>query len=877
MSKGTENDDLLKAISSLGGGKSRPSLMQGLNLIGQQYLAPQTNIPSTFGNFYVGSPTAVMSDFAPLPLDWIEQDLATKQAGINQAETLAALAPQLGAFAAAPFRDEVKRQINQEYRLSELPQEWSKLLMSNPQAAQKVIQEYAGLQAKMAADPRLSKLAEEFNKFSKMTNEDFKTGHSNVFNQDTQSWKQLPIEQAPIYVADEAEEYIKKYYTPNLAATVTEVAAKNGMINPVVDAAGNLQYYNPGTKRTESVSLWDPKNPYTPAAVQFLSEKLRNDPNPQRRYILAEKRGLGDDPQKYYNYMLQTLSSQMYQKNTIEGDNLIIKDPPSGPVNQGPSPASSSSNIIQTPTVGADSGGYVSSAVSQSILNNREALQGYQSEYNNAVTQGLQDPIVAQSFDYFFKGGNGQFTNRWKKFTDKVNTGNPEGDALIKSYNPHQMLQEFFSNDKKYITEKYKMSEDFYKELKNDIEAGMLEMMSVGDDDTQYFLDDLFSKMNNINQVQRELDAAEALNNSINNQVINKSTELQSLKKQYPKEFDKVLELYNKYGSDIIDDASTYSGGPIGTERLKETTYAAIKELTDNGFLEYDKFGKGFRTIGAFTDFRKAFGKKFKEMEEKTEFRVDRKLLKVIGKEPKDYMTHNLVSGTITESDIMGSITTSDGKNVYNQNDVLSIAKAINPKFGDKIEKMEGKLGYNELTNGLVALYTVTSDEGKQVTIEGKPPGSQRDTLEVARELLQEPDEEDRALGKMILVRAAMDEKHSSKVISFFNPDIKLSNNLNIDVTVGNNQFRLKTVQAPGLKDPVKTIVRLVNGQEVPVTYVGKDAKGNTINANKINSPAHAFQIMGDSILTGINPTLGGQGGSSQGGKPNSGARITYK
>jgi hypothetical protein len=869
-------EQLLKAIAGIGGGaKPRASLMQGLNLAGQQYFQPSTNIPSTFGDFYVGSPTAVMSNFVPLPLDWMEEDLASKQAAVNQAEQLIAQTPQLGAFAAAPFRDKVKEDIINEYKFRQLPEEWSKKIMANPLAAKKISQEYANLQSRLTADPRLSKLAEEFKKFSEMKDEAFKTGYSNVWNEATQSYVQIPIEQAPIYVADEAEEYIKKYYTPNLAATVTEVATQKGMINPVVDSAGNLQYYNPGTRKTESVSLWDKNNPYTPLAVKLLSEKLMTDPNEQRRYILAEKRGLGDDPQKYYNYMLQTLFPQMYQKNTIEGDDLTIKDPPA--VNTegggGGTTLPAGVNIVTQELGGFDATGMSLDLLTEGLKTATTNAQAANSAFSAYMQEILNtSPELRQELNIAFSGDNvtpGALYEFQKSLIEK----NPKMASQLQSMDTAQMLQIYFGNTKENLTKRYNLTEKEYKKANDLIVGTLFNYASSGTSaEHQAFANNLFEKLSQKTAAEQEYNDHKNIVEAINSQLYKDTPEFKKYQEENPESSTVFKTMLMPYKYEDVIEAITKSTSGVRSFVASEDAKAVQKKLIQSGDLSLDEDGNPVITTSQLKDFYNAFKTTKAKKTATADIKSNRVKIDVIGSdaERSKLTTHNITRdlGEPSDDEILTNLIQSsggDGKSPYSNMDLLSIVKTLNPKFGSEIKKRTRQLIFNETTGGVKQGIVLEDEKGKTILVESNIPGGSDIAYKIGIELLSDPDNKERALGAQVLAKSFTSQADGSKIHYFFNPNIKLSPGLSIDVKLGNMPYRLKTVKnSDGTIS--RDMVKLQNGQEIPMIYRGVDRNGKSISYNNIDNAMTAFQILGFDVAAaaGINID-GGSGGSSSG------------
>jgi len=857
--------------------KSRPSLMSGLALAGQQYFDTPYNIPSTFGDFYVGSPTAVVSNFVPMPLDFMQEQGEQAQQNYDAALLLAQTKPEQfkQLIQAAPFNQETRDLLIKEYGLDVKPEQWAKELVYNPAAAQKIATDISALGERFKADPRTTSIADEYTRWTeKIMNEPYQTGWANFRDPITGAFKQLdPSKVKAEFVVDDHMEYWNKQYQPKFVARVLESIRTTG----------------DGTETLEDISFSDPR---IQTAIEGIAYEMMMDPNPQTSRIMRETMSFGENFDRWKQFVSDQVAEQMYTEKTLD-----LSEVGTGTGTTTPSPVNpiSPTNIYQTDIPGTGNiTTFELGKMAEATTMLEQDLQTAESTYRNTIYQALQDPdnaTVRNAFDEYFKGGKGLTTDRLTNSKNiligaidasKIDSKTKQNlKNTLGNMSASQLLSVYFSNTKDELQEKYKLNNELFTKLENEVQSGMLELYKSGDADITTFLDKSFEELSRRNILEQELERITTLNKSVTNQVISQSDELKKLEKEDKADFDKINNIYNKYGYKLVEEAVFLAdiSGPsllLSGKKKLPIHFQIERDLTNNGFLTIPFHSEGNEAVFSkdFERYRNSFNKKANEIEASSGFAVNRKQIDVEGEKRGDYITHQLGVGTaeeLTDAVILGAVQVADGKSPYSSMSITDIAKNLNPKFGEKIEKRSKKLIYNEVTGGLKNLFILTDENGNQAYLEGKVAGSPEDHLKIAYELMSEKEEEDRALGRMVLARSFMGDANSSKVLSFFNPKLTLSPNTQINVSVGNVDFTMVTKPIAGSKNVSRQLFINNNGKLEEIAYRGQDYKGNAITDLNIKDPAHAFQIMGHAVATKAG--IGGPGGSSTGGKPQPGAK----
>jgi len=313
--------------------KTRASLMQGMNLAGQKYFQVPYNIPSTFGNFYVGSPTETVSDFVPLPLDYIQEDMANMQTDYDTAALTAQEQPDVlkNMVQAAPFNSEFRDKLLKEYALNDKAEKWAKELAYNPLAAEKIARDVRGLSSKFISDPRTEAIKQEYQKYlNTIQKSKYQTGWSNFWNDGDKSWNQLDPTLSPAdYTEDDHMTYVKNNYIKDLKENIRTSLSGKG-ITDIKEVNGIIYYTDKGTNLLQQINPDDPNDPFVKQALQGLATEMYNDPHPQIERIAKPQRGI-DNLEKAYEFIKNLHANQFYRRSIVKpGDDKIISSPKSG-------------------------------------------------------------------------------------------------------------------------------------------------------------------------------------------------------------------------------------------------------------------------------------------------------------------------------------------------------------------------------------------------------------------------------------------------------------------------------------------------------------------------------------------------------------------
>lgn len=302
--------------------KSRPSLMSGLALAGQQYFDAPYNIPSTFGDFYVGSPTAVVSNFVPMPLDFMQQQGEDIQAQYDLATSIAQEYPEIyqQMVQAAPYNMPTREAMINEYQLKEKPKQWSKDLLLDPSSAKRIAQEVFTLGEKFKADPRTAAIKNEYDKWkTNLINASYTTGWSNFWDPAKQQFISLdPTKMPSDFTEDKHMEYLKQYYVKDLTASVKETLSSQGIKYTEDPVTGIISYTKPGSTTVETIDPKDPNNSYVSNAISGLADVLLADPHPQASRIIRSNMGIQEKDQAI-KLLTALHAPQFYKKETVTG------------------------------------------------------------------------------------------------------------------------------------------------------------------------------------------------------------------------------------------------------------------------------------------------------------------------------------------------------------------------------------------------------------------------------------------------------------------------------------------------------------------------------------------------------------------------------
>lgn len=863
----------------------KPSLMTGLALAGQQYFDTPYNIPSTFGEFYVGSPTAVMSDFVPMPLDFMQEQGEQAQQNYDAALLLAQTKPEQfkQLIQAAPFNQETRDLLIKEYGLDVKPEQWAKELVYNPAAAQKIATDISALGERFKADPRTTSIADEYTRWTeKIMNEPYQTGWANFRDPITGAFKQLdPSKVKAEFVVDDHMEYWNKQYQPKFVARVLESIRTTG----------------DGTETLEDISFSDPR---IQRAIEGIAYEMMMDPNPQTSRIMRETMSFGENFDRWKQFVSDQVAEQMYTKKTLD-----LSEVGTGTTTTpAPSPVNPINDLVYQSEFGAGNTVTVfdSDVINQNIKNGRESLQVLNSGFNQFMSDLLTDPtqrkFISEAFDYKDASGN-SITSIFKE-TLKNKKGFEAVYNQIKDWGSGELLASFFSIPKERFKTNFNFTEEEYKEIQSSIDAGLITYSATAPNENRGIVDEIWAERAKAKNLENQISQNEAFLQNITDETLRLSSTDSEVTKLRRNAHPKLEEVIKQFGIKEVQNALGKIGkGPMEAVIEGSATFDSpiMKALVNAGVVTevpYKIYDKGYvkevkksyqETPGYNNDeYTTKLTNKQNEYLANNQIKMNRTKVEAQKTEAtKDLTIRNLpetIASNLTNSEILyalqtDAITGEGGKSIYSDMSLEEIINKKNPDFD--FENMEGKPTMIIIDNPAVGKprrgFVFKDNKGNEVILEaGWGSMTPTDQAKMAFEMMSEQEPKDRAVGARWISQLAIDNTDATKLYSFYSPSTKLGNNLEMIISAGSNKYVMSTVVkgTGSARRTYKELHREVNGQKVPLTYKGVNAQGSPITFNNITNPSEAFEIIGYDLVYG---TTGGPGGSSIGGKPQLGAK----
>lgn len=873
---------------------------------GNQYFQVPYNIPSTLGNFYVGSPTEAASNFVPLPLDFINEKTSQIKSDYDKTKAIT----DTGASAirdllkASPYNTDKRSEVLKEYDLDNQANQMAQELVSNPLAAQKVLTKFDALRGRLMSDPRTQAIQKEYKNYIEniMPKEKslLETGYADFYDANTGQWVQRdPVSQPAQYTENDLMKYYKENYDKVYKESVYN-ELKNDGLKLQTDPNGVMYYLDP---RTNTNTVLNEGNYYTKRALWNVSQQFKNDPHEQASRIAKVRLGLGDDPQKWYDFVRNMASPQFFQKNEIKGgDPHIVKNDEKGTVNTGnPFDLATNDLILQSPytadtQVTADLGKnpnlipelegqskVLSYDIAQSILNAAEKdmqtegnslleeilLYGNATDANGAVnkvtSEGLVD-ILGDYRDAQIANGNG----------DALLEGADGNMKKLTDMTPADFIHLGIGTD--YKTLENKVGKAFAQKLQGQISQTVLALKETGDARNQVLVNDLADKLAQKAKIDEKVEYFNTIKKGVEEKV-KQETGLSS-------EDYKMAEDFNKlYGNFATNDAG-------GFYRIEESQLNGL-DLKDNPNFRVTKEVDNTYTVTPINK-EKIFeiNKKLDESKTMQDFRdgklsIDRTLVSGIPTIEGNKTANSVYTKLFDEiykkdTNALTAALLADaaGNGLSENNNTLEkIVKSKNPDFAYSTldNTKTSTVIVNNENHGLPRFITTLTDgSGNKVSLEYKLPISGKSWVKLPYEMMQESDEKDREVGAAWLGAGSLDDQNTYFVRDFFNENLKLPDGKKIEINAGAGMKYVMTTE-----QGVKNIKKYdANGNLVPLRDMGSDLRGEKNTVNKISNPMEAMRYIGyDLYLNSIKPqtSTGSQGGASNTGKSYDPLKLTNR
>lgn len=284
-----------------------------------KYFQTPYNVPSTFGNFYVGSSTETISDFIPQPLDFIEDKITGITDTYNTAQGLVKQEPGVlnEMVKLAPYHESYRPQIlgNSLEELDKL----SKQMVANPLAAQQATAKLNEIRSGIVRNPLYTTYGvtgyEDWQKRVQpaMKEKGFDTGiiGNKFYDPATGQYTQIEAVSPEVITNNWVP-----FFNDEISPTFKESLRQSLSTGDVFEQDGKL--FSNTTKK--QVGVVDPNDPvyghYIKNAIDGVAKQILEGKGDQYR-IAREVEGL-DSMDKARNFVYEMISDQFYKKVTQE-------------------------------------------------------------------------------------------------------------------------------------------------------------------------------------------------------------------------------------------------------------------------------------------------------------------------------------------------------------------------------------------------------------------------------------------------------------------------------------------------------------------------------------------------------------------------------
>lgn len=913
----TEEEKQLAQL--LGNVPKRSSLM---NLpAGGRYFSGQTNIPPMVGNFYVGSPTEVISDYVPLPLDFIQEDLNARQ---HQFDTVRADVNTFEssireALKATEYNEDYKEELLKKYGIADASQNWAKQLLANPLTAGQVAQDLMSLKAKFNSDEGVQRVREEYEAWNKEKDRHniIESGWANFIDPRTNRFKQLdPTKTKGQWTADDHMNYWKTNYERQLSQSIKEELEKNNY-ETKLNEFGLVEYRKPGTTTWEAIDPYDKKNPsynYVTNAVTGLARQLMNDPNLQVRGILAERMGFGDNPAAYLQFVNDMLANQYYSKKTINPSELQMTSPGKDYTGGGGGDGiimptqdllqvySGSANIVSN-------GGNPEDKIQELTTNVNKIENSVRQKVLDTFTENLATDQLEYLENVLLNGTNGN--NGLNQLFDKLAEKHPD-NPLLQNKDWVEIVTQINSKSNNQLKKEW--GADIYNQVNNVITQGLLEAMSRGDNDNQILLDDLANDLATLDKSRNELEYLKLYKDQAVKQALSelglseKAINMDDMSlieraiKDNPlklNDFTSNSALYNMYvmaskGKNFykadksfeipeytdairsnIKSKEDYEKFLLKTRpdlyKALEEGYVKINYLNSSGAYNLKLSPEILKKVELYNKVEKTaawqnyikgnmatnssvvtYHDTTAGRETKTA-KVENDLFRLYSKKPDLALAH-------MQLDAKG-----DGKDNKNKPTLLDVLKGVNENFTDTDELKVSGVNIIDIPNyGLPRIQvTYMNKSGQVASVDFQLPKNDdnHDMLKITAELMAETDPNERELGYQWYANMSIKDHDKFKINTFFNPDFKPSDEINVPIKAGPHTYYL---HSNGKGDKQLRYLNPNTGEYEPLVNYGEDAKGKSITNKNIKNSLEATKLIGLHLYKNAQAMM--QGGGTSGG-----------